>query len=224
MRRIWDPGTSLTSLLQHSQSAHPSLVTTTAVLELYGSEAGKDDRALPSNPALRKCMKDCVIRQREESWGRGLDGGLRFSQPARRRKSTIVSTGGLRSGSWTQADCIRSQRSSVSPNSVASDGRGGRSLFPTLIITARSCWHDENGMVPVNTWPWDMSRSDGRSDSQVLMPYLNGQHGKGVNIGLFGWPARLVLAQVHELRCRPSTMATCIIRRGFCTVETGDGR
>lgn len=63
----------------------------------------------------------------------------------------IDSTGGLCSGSCAQADCTRSQRLSVSPNFVASAGRGGRSPFLTLYITAGSLRHDENGMTPVKT-------------------------------------------------------------------------
>jgi hypothetical protein len=102
-----------------------------------------------------KNVENSTVRRKE---GGELDGDSRFGQLGRRRKPTIVSTGGLRSGSWAQADWIRSQSSSVSPNLVASVGRGGRSFFLTLIITAGSVWHDWNGREPVNTWPRDISR------------------------------------------------------------------
>lgn len=70
---------------------------------------------------------------------RELDGDSGFGQLARRRELMIVSTGGLSSTSWAQADWINFQRSSVSPRFVASVGRSGRPPSVTLNMTIGSC-------------------------------------------------------------------------------------
>jgi len=63
----------------------------------------------------------------------------------------MVGTEGLLVVSSAQADRIRSQRPSVSPSSVASRGRSGRSPDLILLMTAGSRRYEWNGMRPVNT-------------------------------------------------------------------------
>lgn len=63
----------------------------------------------------------------------------------------MVGTEGLSVVSSAHADRIRSQRPSVSPSSVASRGRSGRSRNLILLMTAGSRRYEWNGMRPVNT-------------------------------------------------------------------------
>ena len=63
----------------------------------------------------------------------------------------MVGTEGLVVVSSAQEDCIRSQRPSVSPSSVASKGRSGRSPDMIQLMTAGSRRYEWNGMRPVNT-------------------------------------------------------------------------